>query len=165
MKHTTKHTVSRGFTLIELLIVITIIGTLAGLLFTNFSGARERVRDSKRKSDLTQMKNALRLYYNDYQKYPLEDNTKIAGCGLDGISSCPWGGTFSAGAASTIYMNQLPTDPLVTQSYTYTSINDDSYQLTSLLENAGDDSAAKSQVQCGVAPGATVIKVYIVCPE
>ena len=46
-------------------------------------------------------------------------------------------------------MNQLPTDPLSTQSYTYTRINDDSYQLTSLLENAGDNSAAKSQVQCG----------------
>ena len=111
------------------------------------------------------MKNALRLYYNDYQSYPLEDNTKIAGCGLDGISSCAWGGTFSAGAAPTIYMNQLPTDPLSTQSYTYTRINDDSYQLTSLLENAGDNSAAKSQVQCGVALGATVIKVYMVCPD
>ena len=67
MRNTTKHTMLRGFTLIELLIVITIIGTLAGLLFTNFSGARERARDSKRKSDVTQMKNALRLYYNDYQ--------------------------------------------------------------------------------------------------
>lgn len=160
-----KHMKSSGFTLIELLIVITIIGTLAGLLFTNFSGARERARDSKRKNDVTQMKNALRLYYNDYQRYPLEDNTKIAGCGLDGISSCTWGGTFSAGVAQTIYMNQLPTDPLSTQSYTYTRINDDSYQLTSLLENVGDNSAAKSQVQCGVAPGATVTKVYMVCPD
>ena len=49
MRNTTKHTMLRGFTLIELLIVITIIGTLAGLLFTNFSGARERARDSKGK--------------------------------------------------------------------------------------------------------------------
>ena len=165
MKHTPQDIDSRGFTLIELLVVITIIGTLAGLLFTNFSGARERARDAKRKSDVTQIKSALRLYYNDYQQYPTENNTKISGCGLDGTSICSWGSVFSAGAGPTIYMNQLPTDPLSTQSYSYTRINDDSYQLTAALENAGDNSAVKSQLSCGVQSGATVAKTYMVCPD
>lgn len=161
----TKHVALRGFTLIELLVVITIIGTLAGLLFTNFSGARERARDAKRKNDVTQIKSALRLYYNDYQKYPLGNNTQIAGCGLNGTSICSWGSAFTAGAGPTIYMNQLPADPLSTQSYSYTQIDDDSYQLTATLENAGDDSAVKSQLKCGVLTGATVAKVYMVCPD
>jgi len=155
----------RGFTLIELLVVITIIGTLAGLLFSNFSGARERVRDAKRKSDLTQIKSALRLYYNDYQKYPPENNSKISGCGLDGTSSCSWGSAFYGGGVPTIYMNQLPADPLSSQSYVYTRINDDSYKLTATLENASDDSAAKSQIACGVQQGLTVVKTYMVCPD
>ncbi|MEK7457921.1 MAG: type II secretion system protein [Patescibacteria group bacterium] len=165
MKYTKKHMTSRGFTLIELLVVITIIGTLAGLLFTNFSGARERARDAKRKNDVTQIKSALRLYYNDHQKYPLGNNTQIAGCGLDGTSTCSWGTAFTAGAGPTIYMNQLPTDPISTQSYSYAQIDDDSYQLTATLENAGDDSAIKSQLTCGILPGATVAKIYMTCQD
>lgn len=155
----------QGFTLIELLIVITIIGTLAGLLFTNFSGVRERARDAKRKSDVMQIKNALRLYYNDYQRYPQESNTKISGCGLDGTSLCNWGSIFAAGVGPVVYMNQLPIDPILTQSYMYVRIHDDSYQLTAILENIGDDSAVKSQITCGIQSNVTIEKVYMVCPD
>src|SRR5260221_7315536 len=80
---------NHGFTLIELLIVIAIIGILSSLLFVNFSGARERARDSKRKTDLTEIKNALQLYYNDYGKFPAAGaGNTIAGCGAAGTSAC-----------------------------------------------------------------------------
>lgn len=154
-----------GFTLIELLIVISIIGVLAGLLFTNFSNARERTRDVKRKSDLTQMKHALRLYYNDYQKYPDASNVKIAGCGVAGISECEWGDTFKAGAGQTIYMNQLPSDPLDSQTYTYAKVSDDDFQLTASLENASDDSSATSQEKCGTPAVNVVARLYMVCAD
>lgn len=156
----------KGFTLIELLVVISIIGVLAGLLFTNFSGARERARDIKRKSDLQQVKNALRLYYNDYQKYPADNGGgKISGCGVDGTSVCEWGSPFTAGAGQTVYLNQLPTDPISTQTYLYTKTNDEIFLLQASLENLSDDSAVKSQVKCGIPEVNAVLKVYMVCSE
>ena len=59
-----------GFTLIELLIVIAIIATILAAAVPNFLSARERAKDAKKKAEFNQVKNALRLYYNDYQKYP-----------------------------------------------------------------------------------------------
>jgi len=155
----------RGFTLVELLVVIGIIGVLAGLLFTNFSGARERARDTRRKNDLVQMKQALRLYYNDFQKYPSDSNTLIAGCGVDGITECPWGSPFVAGAGQTVYMNQLPSDPVTTQSYTYTKITDDNFELQANLENLSDESASESQLKCGVPAGGVTQRVYMICAD
>lgn len=155
----------KGFTLIELLIVISIIGVLAGLLFTNFSNARERTRDIKRKSDLQQIKHALRLYYNDYQKYPEASVTKIAGCGVNGDAECNWGDMFKAGAGQTIYMNQLPSDPLTTQTYTYAKVSDDDFQLTAGLENGSDDSAATSQEKCGIPAVNVTLRLYMVCAD
>jgi type II secretion system protein G len=64
-----------GFTLIELLVVISIIAILVAILLPNMMGARERAADSKLKNDLTQMKSALRLYYNDNQSYPLDSSS------------------------------------------------------------------------------------------
>lgn len=62
-----------GFTLIELLVVISIIGILAALFLANMVGVRERSRDAATKSNLTQLQNALRLYYNDNQRFPTTD--------------------------------------------------------------------------------------------
>ncbi len=155
----------KGFTLIELLIVISIIGVLAGLLFTNFSSARERTRDIKRKNDLQQMKQALRLYYNDFQKYPEASNLRIAGCGVGGDAECGWGTTFKAGAGQTIYMNQLPSDPLETQTYTYAKISDEDFQLTASLENGSDESSTTSQVKCGIPELNVTARLYMICAD
>jgi len=152
-----------GFTLIELLVVIGIIAVLAALLFTNFSGMRERARDLQRKSDLGQVKGALRLYYNDYQKYPADNGSGvILGCGVNGTDACDWGTTFSAGAGSTIYMTQLPTDPVSASSYTYTYVDDDNFTITTTLENTSDDSAVKSQAKCGAQANP---ETYVVCND
>ena len=61
---------SRGFTLIELLVVIAIIGILATVLITQFGSARGKARDSKRVSDITNLRTALELYYDSYSQYP-----------------------------------------------------------------------------------------------
>ncbi|PIU36636.1 prepilin-type cleavage/methylation domain-containing protein, partial [Candidatus Roizmanbacteria bacterium CG07_land_8_20_14_0_80_34_15] len=54
-----------GFTLIELLVVIAIIGSLSALFLPNFMAARERARDTQRKSDLRQIQKALEMHKQD----------------------------------------------------------------------------------------------------
>lgn len=111
----------KAFTLIELLVVISLIGILATLVIANMNSARERARDATRKSDLRNIQTALRLYYNDNGGYPI-------------ASVLPTWGT-----AWTPYMNILPADPLVGQSYTYTYTDSDTYALKACLENKSDD--------------------------
>ena len=120
----------QGFSLIELLVVIFIIGVLAGVVFPNFMGARERARDARRKQDLESVRNALRIYYNDNQAYP-----------TPGV-----GGALNL---STSYIGQMPSDPLGT-SYAYSSTSPyDRFMLSARLENGSDQDIAASQTRCG----------------
>ena len=60
------------------------------------------------------------------------------GCGTLGTSACDWGGEWSVG--TTIYMNKMPADPLSGQAYKYEGSSDnESYTLSSCLENVSDD--------------------------
>lgn len=154
----------KGFTLIELLVTITVIGILATLVIANFSSTRERARDTKRKSDLRQLKTALRLYYNDFQTYPADSSGQIQGCGSSGTSNCTWGSSFTAG--STEYMRILPTDPLNSGSnvYIYAQTNSgDGFTLTTYLENASDADSTTSQNNCGITP--VVANQYVICQD
>lgn len=147
-----------GFTLIELLVVITIIGVLATLMIANFSGARARARDSRRKSDLNQLKTALRLYYNDNQAYPPSSGGEMTCCGF--------GESFTVNGEE--YMRMVPEDPLNTGPYVYEYEQTDSgdgFRLSSQLENASDEDAQSSQLRCGIAPQDVQPQVYLTCQD
>lgn len=148
-------TKNHGFTLIELLVVISIIGVLAVLVIANLNEARVRARDSNKKQNIVQLKTALRLYYNDYNKYPARCGTNtIAGCGATGASCCPNTTSgcpeFSAGGTgcSTVYMNKLPSGLGSNTIAYYYSSTSDVYCIKTDLENASDSDIAGSKTQC-----------------
>ena len=115
-----------GFTLVELLVAIAIMATLMGILLPNLLGARERASDSQKIQNLTAIKNALRLYYNDHQSYPAG-----SGVALDtGMSG---------------YINIGSTD----YSY-YQTNNGDGFLLCTNLDGTVGSDSTNSQTRCGL---------------
>jgi prepilin-type N-terminal cleavage/methylation domain-containing protein len=67
MQQTNKH--NKAFTLIEILVVATIIGVLVMVTAVSFANSQKRSRDTKRKTDLEIMRQALVLYRQDNGSY------------------------------------------------------------------------------------------------
>jgi prepilin-type N-terminal cleavage/methylation domain-containing protein len=63
----------KAFTLIELLVVSTIIAILIAVGAVSYSSINKRSRDSKRKSDIEQIRAALEMYRADKGSYIMPD--------------------------------------------------------------------------------------------
>lgn len=165
----------KGFTLIELLVVIAIIASIVSLAIPNYLSARQRAKDSKKKSEMMQLKAALRLYHNDFRTYPASFTggvgkvNYIQGCGAGGTGVCPCSATtdFASGAAcDNIYMKKFPSD-LGTSLYYYQAASGDDFCLRAVLDNASDPDSAASQSRCASACGAncTGTNRYCACSD
>ncbi len=140
----------KGFTLLELLIVIAIIGVLASIVMASLNSARVKARDSKRLSDIRQIKVALELYYDVYGYYP--------DCaGNDVCSTTGYSASLSSLGAVPVYINSISNDPRnisgqygyyyartykkAGSSYVHTGLSTD-YILATRLENTNNLSFA-----------------------
>lgn len=164
----------KGFTLIELLVVIAIIATIIAFAVPNFLGARQRAGDAKKKSETQQFARALRLYYNDYQRYPADSGgplyNVIKGCGAAGTGNCPCSSTldFAAGGTGcdTVYMKKFPSDWGSSMYYYQQGSNTDDFCLKVPLDNASDGDIAKSQSRCATpCAGKVSGSDYAVCAD
>ena len=135
----------KGFTLVELLVVIAIIALLSTLSVVALNSARAKARDARRLSDIKQIRTALDLYYDSSSTYPLS-------CSPLGTSTCACltsvGWTNTANCTGTIFMQKVPSDPLSSASYTYTSTSSgQSYEIVYKLEaNSGNSTATPSSM-------------------
>lgn len=120
----------KGFTLIELLVVVAIISALSAMLLPNFMAARQRARDSQRKSDLRSIQKAMELFMQNQSApiYPVASP----------VPAQAW--TSSVGTGTT-YMNKFPFDPgsITPTPYYYTVDNNTlNYTWCACLENSAD---------------------------
>lgn len=70
-----------GFTIVELLIVIVVIGILAALVITTFSGIQQKARNTERETDLKSLHGQLEAYYAQENRYPTLDELNQTGTG------------------------------------------------------------------------------------
>lgn len=68
-----------GFTIVELLIVIVVIGILAGLVITTYSGIQQKARNTERQTDLKAVQGQLEAYYATNGYYPANSTTNGLG--------------------------------------------------------------------------------------
>ncbi|MDB5185840.1 MAG: fimbrial protein pilin [Candidatus Saccharibacteria bacterium] len=64
----------RGFTIVELLIVIVVIGILAALVITTFTGIQQRARNTERQTDIKAIHGQVEAYYAQNGRYPTLGN-------------------------------------------------------------------------------------------
>jgi type II secretion system protein G len=67
-----------GFTIVELLIVIVVIGILAALVITTFTGIQQKARDTERQTDIKAIYGQVEAYYAQNGKYPTLANVNDA---------------------------------------------------------------------------------------
>jgi len=156
---------NEGFTLLELLVVMGIIALIMALAVPNLMGARIRARDTRKKAEMSQLKNALRMFYNDNQRYPTINTgnpSNFNGCGSRvltgdyGQCPCANGIAFGTGIACSenVYMKKWPTDMGGGASQIkYINPDPDDFCLYTTLENTADTDIEASWARCGISCG------------
>jgi len=136
----------KGFTLIELLIVIAIIAILVVIVVVALNPVRliEQSRDSRRRSELDQVKTSLQLYYNDCKQYPTDGQVVFgsalgnSGNGVDGAA-----GTCDD---AVVYMRQVPSDTGAAYDYRVDATRQN-YQIVANLSWPNSDDT-NSRTKC-----------------
>ena len=138
----------KGFTLVELLVVIAIIGILSTLSVVSLNSARAKSRDARRLSDIKQIRTALDMYYDSSSTYPLSCTTTLGTGNCACLTSVGWTNTSTTNCTGTIFMQKVPSDPLSSASYTYTSTSSgQSYEIIYKLEaNSASSTATPSSM-------------------
>lgn len=127
-----------GFTLIELIIVTAIIALIAtaSIAVLNPFSQFQKARDSRIKSDLSQIQKALETYYEDNGKYSANASScayGISGNNSDGNDCIEWGKSWQP------YMNIVPQDSTSSHTYVYYSPNGQTYYLYANLGRGAAD--------------------------
>ncbi len=108
-----------GFTLIELLVVIAIIAIMASIGLVSFTNVQQKARDSKRRSDITEIQKSFEQYYADNNTYSATQ----------------------AVMATSLPGSTLPKDPKTAADYTYSAMSVSTYCVCATMEVAGSGNS------------------------
>ncbi len=134
----------RGFTIVELLIVIVVIGILAALVITTFTGIQQKARNTERTTDIKAVHGQVEAFYAQKGYYPSSADlnnsswrsTNMKGLDQEALKDPKGSGyTVATSPASTTYSYA------VTNSSNASCESDDTtcttYTLTATLEGGG----------------------------
>lgn len=145
---------NRGFTLLELIIVAAIIALIATatIAVLNPFGQFQKARDTRVKSDLSQLQKALESYYQDNNRYPANATQctyGISGNNGDSNDCIEWGRPWQP------YMNVVPQDPTTANRYVYfVASNRQAYYIyANLGRGATDPNSCNSGAACSSLAG------------
>jgi prepilin-type N-terminal cleavage/methylation domain-containing protein len=123
---------NKGFTLVELLVVVAIIALLSTFAIVALGSARARTRDVKRFATVREIGNALEMYFNENNSYPIvpdangivlgEKNAQVLCAEPEGFFS-----DVSQCNKSNVYMAVVPKAPVPPsgQKFVYVSLDGD----------------------------------------
>jgi len=145
---------SNGFTLLELMVIITLVAMLALSGFSSYSASQKSARDSRRKTDLETVRQALELYRSANSALYVNYTGNTQGSNALKTALTNNGCYGSACMNSTSY----PSDPRSDQNYYYRSVSPNTtYCIYSLLEQPTTQDTATCPasgcvtVSCGTA--------------
>ncbi len=103
--HPRQPSAAGGFTLIEIMVVIVILGVLAALVVPSVLSRTDDARNVAAKSDLAAIRQALKLYRLDNQRYPTTEQ------GLNALVGKPTEAPLPPNWKPGGYLEKLPRDP------------------------------------------------------
>lgn len=121
----------KGFTLVELLVVIAIIAILVTIVIIaiNPQTVLRQTNDTKRRSEVNQIKTSLQLYFNDNNDYPTSANMVADPSELE-----------------TTYIRQLPRETF----YGYARVSTTDYVVGAELQGTPVQDDQDTFIKCGI---------------
>ncbi len=130
-----KHNQKQAFTLIELIVVITILAILWTIAFIALQWYSAQARDSKRVSDISNIKKSLELFSLSTWKFPKPDDYNTVSYYWE-LIWYQWKVWDQVTKNLSRNLNEKPVDPLTQEEYTYSTINAQTeYELLALYES------------------------------
>jgi len=124
-----------GFTLVELIVVITILAILWTIAFISLQWYSAQARDSKRLSDISNIKKSLELFSLNTWKYPLPDNKITISYSWEPVRY-QWYIWEQVSTNLSRNLNEKPIDPLTEWEYIYsTTYSQTEYEVLGLYES------------------------------
>jgi len=126
-----------SFTLIEILVVATIIALLASVASVTYSQFTRQARNTRRATDLEQVRAALEMYRSNNNTYPV-------GTGWN---------TLSVLTTPVVYVQSLPQDPKNPASLYYYSGSENDYVIAAQTEDSSTCQTPPGGSNCGEGNG------------
>jgi len=124
----------KAFTLVELIVVITILAILWTIAFISLQWYSRDARDSKRTTDVWNMKTSLELFNVNTWKYPAPDSFNTITYSWSEVIWYQWT-LWKQVTTNLKQLDEIPLDPLMNIQYTYSTTNSyKEYEILALYE-------------------------------
>lgn len=123
-----------GFTIVELLIVIVVIGILAAIVITTFTGVQRKGRDADRRSDIASIAAQAEVYFAENSRYP----------SLADLNDSTWRDANVKGLSADVTQPPNSTQPMVASAGSAT----DRYQYVTVPSACDSDATSATLPDC-----------------